>query len=480
MSVEFACLFVAYIVLGTLIAILSRKFFLGTLRDYYTTSGRLGAVVFAGTYAATTYSAFMMIGLVGLTYKTGIGALGFELAYLAATMFLLSTVGYEIWRLSRERAWISPSQMIGDLYGSRALSLLVSVIYLFAMIPYLSAQVLGLKVIFSYGGLGEAEALLASLLLIYAWIVVAGVWSVALTDLYQGIIMLSSAVIYVVWILYFFIPTRGTSLSEVFSVLAESGHLGIAGFWRPGVFIAYTLPWMFFAVTNPQVVVRLYFAKDDRSFRRGAVYFFAYGFAYTIIVVLVGLTTAGLTMLGVLPRIEQHDMVTPYLLGLMHPLVGSLVAVSIIAAAVSTANSIVLAVSGSIISSIKSGERLWLARILDAALVTLAGLVAFTRPGFIVDLSVLTSVILLPLAPVTILGIYFYRNIRKATKVASKAALIAGSIMAVAFAVKLGPRGTLLGQVLGIPISAWILATSTTILLTGYFADSISGRWRPY
>ncbi len=186
MKLEFLLIFTLYIIIGSFLALLSRMFFTKDLRDYYTSSGRLGAVLSAGTYAATTYSAFMMVGLVGMAYATGVGALGFELLYLAATIFLLSTIGYRIWRLARDRMWIAPSQMIGDLYGSRALGLAVAMIYLFAMIPYLAAQIQGLRAVFSYGGFEEIEAIIIAAILVYAWIVVAGMWSVALTDTYQG------------------------------------------------------------------------------------------------------------------------------------------------------------------------------------------------------------------------------------------------------------------------------------------------------
>lgn len=47
-------------------------------------------MVSALTYSATTYSAFMMVGLVELSYASGVGALGFELFYLVGTLFLLS------------------------------------------------------------------------------------------------------------------------------------------------------------------------------------------------------------------------------------------------------------------------------------------------------------------------------------------------------------------------------------------------------
>ncbi|MEM1803041.1 MAG: sodium:solute symporter family protein, partial [Desulfurococcaceae archaeon] len=86
MRVEFVVVMSIYASIGTLLALLSRRYFTGTFRDYYTASGRVGGLISFGTYAATTYSAFMMIGLVGLTHATGVGAYGFELVYLASTM----------------------------------------------------------------------------------------------------------------------------------------------------------------------------------------------------------------------------------------------------------------------------------------------------------------------------------------------------------------------------------------------------------
>jgi SSS family solute:Na+ symporter len=53
-----------YFTVGTIIAYISRRMGVKSASDYYVAGGRMGAVLAAGTYAATTYSAFMMVGLV--------------------------------------------------------------------------------------------------------------------------------------------------------------------------------------------------------------------------------------------------------------------------------------------------------------------------------------------------------------------------------------------------------------------------------
>jgi SSS family solute:Na+ symporter len=366
--------------------------------------------------------------------------------------------------------------MIGELYGSRLLAVMVASIYLFAMVPYLAAQIQGLKVIFNYGGFGELEALIISSIMVYAWIVLAGMWSVAVTDLYQGLLMFTCGLSYFLWMIFYYVPSSGVSYSDIYKALSNSNYLGLTSFWSLGVFLAYTIPWVFFAVTNPQVVVRLYLPRDYKSYRNTVSLFFIYGFIYTIIVVVIGLTAAGLSKIGLIPGNMQWDTVTPYLLNLMPPLLGSIIGVSIVAAAVSTANSIVLAVSGSVLSTLSESSSLLAARILDALLVLSAAIVALTNVGFIVDLSVLTSVILLPLAPITILAVYKHGVFKKHVKTSAILSLLAGTGLATYYAVELGPRRAFRESINGLPLSLWVLLVSTLILVTGYMVDKYVNR----
>lgn len=468
----------AYIIIGSILALISRRYFKRDLRDYYIASGRLGPVLAAGTYAATTYSAFMMIGLVGLTYATGVGALGFELIYLAATILILSTIGVKIWKMSKKKGWIAPSQMIGDLYDSKILAIITSTIYIFAMIPYLSAQILGLRHIFEYGGFREEEALLISSIIVYAWIAIAGMWSVAMTDLYQGLLMITCGFSYLLWTMFYFLPSNGIEINEITEVLLDSNVLGLTSFWSLGVFLAYTIPWAFFAITNPQVVVRLYLHRDYESYRKSVILFFVFGFIYTLIVVIIGLLASVAGRLGIIPRDLPRDGVTPWLLGLMNPFLGSIIAISIVAAAVSTSNSIVLAVSGSVMSLMERKRGLIIARLIDGILVFLAAILATMRIGFIVELSVLTSVLLLPLVPITILGVLWdgcKNNVSKSFAIVS---LITGTGLASYYAIILGPRKAFIELILGLPLSLWVLIVSSLIILIGVLINVYKVRHR--
>ena len=462
-----------YFIVGTFVAWYSRRRGIKTTSDYFVAGYRLGGFLSAMTYAATTYSAFMMIGLVGLAYATGVGAFGFELLYLLATISLLALFSKRVWNIARERKWISPAEMLGDLYGSKLLSIIVAIVYLFALLPYITAQLVGLGNLVQGIGLEYWVGIVLGALVIFLWTYLAGIWSVASTDAYQGLWMILSAIVFLLWLLFLLLPSKGLNLGSATKLLGEQGLLGITGFWTPTVFLAFTLPWLFFAVTNPQVVQRLYMPRDERALKSMVRYFIVFGLAYTVIVTLVGLFTRALTIYGVFPNlVKTRDLVTPTLLQLMHPLFGAIVFTSVVAAAVSTADSIILTLSSTaardlyskLATNPKPRAELMIGYITVVLLTLLVSFIAWLRPGFVVELSVLSSVILLPLAPITITAWIKPENVKGKAPYATTALLV-GVGIGVYAALIYGAKKAFITAWLGLPISAWILIISTIIML---------------
>ncbi|MET1160519.1 MAG: sodium:solute symporter family protein [Thermoprotei archaeon] len=460
-----------YFVVGSLIAVISRRAGIKSTFDYYVAGYRLGGLLAAMTYAATTYSAFMMIGLVGFAYATGIGAFGFENLYLLATVFLLALFAHKVWRMARERKWISPAEMIGDLYGSKLLAAVIAVVYLVALIPYSTAQLVGIGNLFEGLGLGYLTGVIAGAFIVFLWIYLAGIWSVATTDAYQGIWMIAAALGFIVWITGYLLPSNGLDVGKAFEVLGGEGYLGITSFWAPSVFLAFTLPWIFFAVTNPQVVQRLYMPRDEKALNAMIRYFAVFGLVYTVIVTLIGLFARALTITGVFPNLENRDLTTPTLLSMAHPLLSAIVFTSIVAAAISTLDSIILTLASCIQRDVYRGRgdsrrELIVGYIVIVVLVAITSIVALLRPGFVVELSVLSSVLLLPLAPVTITAWITPEKVRDRYRSALTAITI-GFGIGVYAALVYGPRKAFIQTILGLPISLWILLVSSAILVAG-------------
>jgi SSS family solute:Na+ symporter len=312
-------------------------------------------------------------------------------------------------------------------------------------------------------------------LLVYIWIYLAGMWSVASTDLYQGILMLISGFIYIGWI-YNYMTEIGIKLNDVINMLGEKGYLGITSFWTFTVFLSYTIPWIFFAITNPQVVVRLYIHRNESTYKKAVIFFSIFGLLYTLLSVSIGLLARALAVKEVVPANLSRDSVTPYMLSLMPSIIGSLIGISIMAAAISTANSIVLAVSGSICReiNIKSERKISiLAKIINLLISIIAGVIAYYRIGFIVELSVLTSILLLPFAPLTITGVLLRGRVNKYTRTSGVIGLIIGVVIGLYYSMIYGPIKTFILSLYNIPLSGWILLISSAILFIGFPVDKI-------
>ncbi|MEM2453850.1 MAG: sodium:solute symporter family protein, partial [Ignisphaera sp.] len=332
---------------SSLIAFASRKLMGKGFTEFTVAGYRLGGFLSAMTYAATTYSAFMMVGLVGLSFATGVAALGFELVYLVATIGILVSVGPTIWMKARSRRWVSPSEMLGDLYGSKALASAIAILYLLALTPYLAAQFKGVGEIFQALGIDYTVGVTFMAITTFLWIAIAGIWSVATSDAFQGLWMIVTSIVLVTWIVMVMLPDSGLDVSRALVMLTNTSNGNILGFrWTINMFLGLSIPWIFFALTNPQVVQRLYIPRDIKAYRRMVRYFSIYGFIYTIVCVFLGLVFRSYVAIS-LPHLEKilissRDSVTPTVLLYTHPILASTVFVGIVAAAISTSNSIVL------------------------------------------------------------------------------------------------------------------------------------------
>ncbi|MCE4621900.1 MAG: sodium:solute symporter family protein [Desulfurococcales archaeon] len=455
-----------YLILGTLLAFISRKRLMEGLDDFFTAKGRLGGFLSAMTYAATTYSGFMIVGLVGFAYYTGVGSLGFELAYFVATISLLVLFARKVRTMARERKWITPSQMLGDLLGSRKIAVIVSLIYLVALVPYAASQLksIGESIAGMAGGYYKLGVIIG-LIIIVIWSMIAGIWSIAVTDALQGLWMIFSAFLllgYVLWIW----NTNAGDLASAWTVLKEANLTGLDGFWTLNMFLAFTLPWIFFAVTNPQVVQRLYMPKDEKSLRDMIRWFGVFGLIYTIIVTLVGLYTRASVEAGYLSiSPTSKDEVTPLLLATMNPLFAGIIFTSIIAASASTADSILLTLSSVVAVDLVEGSEVKKKKAALTAIIIVGvvmAAVAISRVSYIVQLSVLSSLILLSLAPITIAA--WTKGIDNPT-LATLSILTGPIIVAIITIIKGSPLAAFAATLLGLPIAAWILLISTILLL---------------
>lgn len=424
--------------------------------DYYLAGRRVSGLVAALTYAATTYSAFMMVGLVGLSYQGGVGALGFELYYLVGTLWLLSWAGPKLWRKAKERGYISPGDMLADHFG-RPTAAAGALVASLALLPYTSAQIIGVSLTLEGFGLPYLAGVGMASLLVALWAYMGGLRGVAWTDSMLGLLMIGSASLAFAYVM-------GLGDMGLLDSLERLGELSRVpnSFFTPSRFLSLTLPWFFFALTNPQVVQRTFIARDEGAFRRMVMLFGLFGFLYTLAVVAIGLKLKALALEGLFPSVKSRDLVTPTLLSLMPRPLSLLVSTSIFAAALSTANSIALTLSSMLQRDLfSSSDRP--NRLILLAMTAAVALLGALRPSYIVELSVMSSTLLLPFLPLTacvLLG-------RRGSPAVGVSSLASGFAAGLALMwLKFEP--------MGLPPSIWTLIASSIPLIWTKGASSCS------
>lgn len=437
-----------YALLGAMVAWRARRGLGAGVEEYYLAGRRAGGVLSALSYGATTYSAFMMVGLAGLTYAGGVGALGFELIYLSG-LGLVVIFGPRFWVVGQRFGFVTPAEMLGYRYGSGPLAALVAIAACIFLIPYSAVQLMGIGYLLfgiSDGAIGFTPGVLVGAALALVWTLAAGLRSVLWTDALQVVLMLVTSLLAV----GFVIAALGGPGEFLARTEADYGDwLAVPG---PGLFdvvtfLGLTVPWFFFSLSNPQVSQRLFTTESLGALRTMIAGFLVLGFVYTLVSVLWGFSA-----LHLLPDLEQADLATPRLLatGAIPDAVAVILVVGIVAAAVSTVDSILLALAALVTRDVyrplapEGGRQMLAGQIVMLVVTAVAVLFARLQLDLITILSVASSAGLLVTVP-AIVGAFFWRRGTAAGAIASIA--VAGVIVTALQLTGLRP--------LGIPASLW-------------------------
>lgn len=434
---------IIYVALGIAVAVMARRKLGSGINDFFLGNRQIGGFVSALTYAATTYSAFMMVGLAGLTYKLGVGALGFELTYLCG-LVLVVFFGPRFWLVGRRFDYLTHAELLADRYQRRAVGIVAALLCLVFLIPYAAIQVMGIGYLLagvSKGTIPLLGAMVLAILVALVWSNIAGLRSVAWTDALQAVIMLLASLAALGFLAYRGFGGFGNFLLKMDEEIPQL--LAGPGLFKFNVFFGLALPWLFFSVSNPQVTQRLFIPKSVTAFKQMIGGFLVFGFIYTLVSVLWGF---GARLL--VPALDQADKATPALLALpiIPKAIAIIVMVGILAAAISTIDSILLTLSSMCARDIyKNGINLRASEEMELrvgkGVIPILAIIFFVfaywaagKKGLafmIAPLSAAASAGLLMGVP-AIIGAFFWR---RATAAGALSSMVGGAILVLALQV---------------------------------------------
>ncbi|MBP1933813.1 sodium:solute symporter family protein [Ammoniphilus resinae] len=457
--------FAIYTVLSLFVAYLSRSGKEMTMSGYFLGNRKMNGFVSALSYSATTYSAFMMVGLSGLTYKGGVGALGFEMIYFAGVS-LVAFFGPRFWLAGKKYGYVTPSEMLGDRYDNKLVAVVISVSSCIFLIPYSAVQLAGVGYLvegMTNGGISFTTGVILAMILAIVFSFIAGIRSVMWTDSLQALLMIIASTTVVILVI------QGLGgFGEFFGNLEKNHSESLTvpgnGFWSITTFLSMTIPWVFFSLSNPQVSQRLFMPSSPKSLRGMLMGFLVFGFIYTLVSVLWGFSA-----LSIFPGLDNPDIATPSLLAskFVPPVLGIIVMVAIIAAAISTIDSILLTlgslfardVYGNLKQNVDEKRQLAIGKIIMPIIAILAFVFAEMQLNLIGVLSVASSAGLTVAIP-AIIGCFFWKKGTPAGVISS--VIVGGALVLILEFTKYKPLGLGSG-IWGLIISGILFITISLI-----------------
>lgn len=344
-------LLVVYLVFLLLISWFARWRALQSPEEFFLAGRALGPVVLFFTLAATNFSAFFFLGFAGAAWKSGLGQYGIMGVGTALVPISFYIFGRRVWRLGKQKGYLTAPQLIGGEFNSPILRQLVLWTMVLFTFPYLLTQAVGAGIIVS--SLVGSDVMrvtgAAVIVIIGAVVILGGMRGSAWTDVLQGALMIAAMAAALIFV------ARG--LGGFTQAGLQAYAIAPEHFMRPGAGGYFTLPtwvsfimlWTFVNPIFPQMFTRFYTARSLRSLRLTLwLYPLLVSFLF-LAPVLIGVWARGV---GLEP--PTADAVLPAMVARYAPAwVHALVMVGALAALMSTADSQLLALATMLSNDLK-------------------------------------------------------------------------------------------------------------------------------
>ena len=453
--------------------------------DFYLGGRKLGPLVTAMSAEASDMSSYLLMGLPGLAYISGIADVGWTAIGLA-----LGT--YANWLLVSRRIRLYSSKIgaftLPDFFAKRygddrhILTCIAAVIIIIFFVPYTASGFAACGKLFStLFGMDYTLAMLLSAAVIVLYCTLGGFLAVSTTDLVQSITMTAALIIVVIF---------GAIASGGFGAVINSarelpGYLSMVQTYaadtassRPynALSILSTLAWGLGYFGMPHILLRFMAIEDESKLKLSRRIASIWVVISMAVAVFIGIVGYNMSMSGIIPVLEGSSSETVIIQiasamsthGILPALTAGIILAGILAATMSTADSQLLAASSSISQNLvqEFGRKTLSARsslIIARVTVIVISLIAIVLAGN-PDSSIFTIVSFAwagfgaAFGPVVLLALFWKRSNRQG----ALTGMITGGIMV--FVWKYGISS--LGGVFAIYelLSAFIIALLANII----------------
>ena len=442
-------------------AILSRR--VKTQTDFMVAGRRLPAAVLVGTLLATWIGSGSIIAGAGLSYEKGFAALWFNAGVWVAIIVLYFIAGR-----ARKLAQFTVPDLLEIRYNkvARILGSITTIIAYTAIVSYQFKA--GGMVLNMVAGIPIDQGIILTAVFVIAYTALAGMISVAYTDVVNGVVLLLGFIIG----LPFLLKLAGGWGNVVATLPPDRFQvLGTMTIWEA---LGYSLPTMLLLLGESNMYQRFFSAKDEKAAKASVLGWISGTiFVETLIVILAIIGSSifiGINPESVILHSVRHGL---------SPVIGCVLLAAIVAVIVSTADSFLLVPSTNIMRDIyqrfinpnvSQKKMVLYSRIVVIAL----GIVAFVQVRFF------TTVLGMALYAYTMYGVgitpavlaaFFWK---RATPTGGVCSIASGMVTTIVW--------ELLKKPFDVPTvyPALILSVSSLVIISLLSARPEEKKWRPF
>ncbi len=362
-----------------------------TESDFFLGGRQLGPWVAGLSYAASTSSAWVLLGFTGFVYATGLSALwmvpGIWAGYVAVWLWF----GPRLRAETAEKGHVTMTDFIAAAASGRArkvIAILSAVLILFCFIFYIAAQFGAAGVAFeNQFGLGHFESILVGAVVILIYSLLGGFWAVSVTDTIQGALMALIAMLLPAAAL---IAAGGPSgVIETLREVTPPEFLSPTGGQTGFLFLGFAVGIASIGLGTlgqPHLMARLMAVKDDASRRRGFV--IAMSWAVIVFTGMAILALSGRALVGA--GLNGEALFYQLASDLFPAVFAGIIIAAVLSAVMSTVDSLLMATAAAVAHDMGvarhfKGREVLISRLVMSVLVVLAVILAATLPSTIFD-----------------------------------------------------------------------------------------------
>jgi len=328
-----------------------------TSKNYLMAGSSLGGLLGMFTFAASLFSTFTLMGMPDFFRVHGVGAWIFLAFSDALMVFGVIWFGYYLRKSVKEsqHEYLGMAGFMEQRFQSKWVGYLMFLGVFIFLVPYVAIQIRGIS-IFLNQVFPDALPLwvwavgLVVVMLVYSEL--GGLKAIIYSDILQGILLLI-----VVWIIGVFCLKSLGGIEAMFDqVEAKNDKLlsvpGPNGLFTLQFFIGSAMGIMLLPFSQPHISTRIMIMKDNKSLYRMAL-----GLGFFAILVI--LPTAFIGMYGAInyADLSPAEFLGKTLINDQSEIIAVLVTIGLIAAAISTSDSLLFALGGELRSLLKGEDK---------------------------------------------------------------------------------------------------------------------------